>query len=42
MGVEFDEVEVRPRNPDDAVSILLDPTKTEKDFVWSASTPRDS
>lgn len=33
------EVEVRPRNPDDVFSILLDPSKTEKDFSWKASTP---
>jgi UDP-glucose 4-epimerase len=40
MGVELDEeVEVRPRNPDDAPSILLDPSKTERDFEWSARTP---
>jgi UDP-glucose 4-epimerase len=37
MGIELeDEVEVRPRNPDDAPSILLDPTKTERDFDWKA------
>ena len=35
MGIELeDEVEVRPRNPDDAPSILLDPSKTESDFDW--------
>ena len=40
MGIELDEeVEVRPRNPDDAPSILLDPSKTERDFDWSARTP---
>ncbi len=40
MGIELDEdVEVRPRNPDDAPSILLDPTKTENDFDWAARTP---
>ncbi len=40
MGVELDEeVEVRPRNPDDAPSILLDPSRTEQDFDWSARTP---
>jgi UDP-glucose 4-epimerase len=39
MGIELDEeVEVRPRNPDDAPSILLDPTKTESDFSWAART----
>jgi UDP-glucose 4-epimerase len=37
MGIELDEeVEVRPRNPDDAPSILLDPSKTEGDFGWAA------
>jgi UDP-glucose 4-epimerase len=40
MGIELeDEVEVRPRNPDDAPSILLDPSKTESDFGWAARTP---
>jgi UDP-glucose 4-epimerase len=40
MGVELEEdVEVRPRNPDDAPSILLDPSKTETDFDWAAGTP---
>jgi UDP-glucose 4-epimerase len=40
MAIELeDEVEVRPRNPDDAPSILLDPSKTERDFDWAARTP---
>jgi UDP-glucose 4-epimerase len=40
MGIELEtEVEVRPRNPDDAPSILLDPSKTECDFDWAARTP---
>ena len=40
MGIEVDhEVEVRPRGPDDAPSILLDPSKTERDFRWAARTP---
>jgi UDP-glucose 4-epimerase len=40
MEIELDEeVEVRPRNPDDAPSILLDPSKTERDFGWAARTP---
>jgi UDP-glucose 4-epimerase len=39
MGIELDgEVEVRARNPDDAPSILLDPSKTERDFDWAART----
>jgi UDP-glucose 4-epimerase len=33
------EVEVRPRTPDDAYTILLDPSKTNSDFGWRASTP---
>jgi UDP-glucose 4-epimerase len=37
MGIELDgDVEVRPRGEDDAPSILLDPSKTEKDFDWAA------
>jgi UDP-glucose 4-epimerase len=40
MGITLDDdVEVRPRNPDDAPSILLDPSKTEQDFDWAARTP---
>jgi UDP-glucose 4-epimerase len=34
-----DEVEVRPRGTDDAFTILLDPTKTNRDFAWQAATP---
>lgn len=34
------EVEVRPRNPDDVFTILLDPSKTLRDFSgWKVSTP---
>ncbi|MHB8693416.1 MAG: NAD-dependent epimerase/dehydratase family protein [Solirubrobacteraceae bacterium] len=37
MGIELEnEVEVRPRPEDDAPSILLDPSKTERDFGWAA------
>jgi UDP-glucose 4-epimerase len=32
-------VEVRPRNPDDVFSILLDPSKTIQEFDWRTSTP---
>jgi UDP-glucose 4-epimerase len=32
------EVEVRPRNPDDAYTILLDPSKTNGDFGWKITT----
>lgn len=33
------EVEVRPRLPDDAFTILLDPNKTNRDFNWRTTTP---
>lgn len=33
------ESEEKPRNNDDAGSILLDPSKTLKEFGWSATTP---
>ncbi len=36
------EVEVRPRNPDDAYTILLDPSRTHTDFDWSVSTSLDA
>jgi UDP-glucose 4-epimerase len=32
-------VEVRERNPDDAYTILLDPSLTEHDFNWRVTTP---
>jgi UDP-glucose 4-epimerase len=32
------EVEVRPRSADDAATILLDPSKTNREFDWSAKT----
>lgn len=31
-------VEVRPRSPDDVFTILLDPSKTERDFGWKTKT----
>jgi UDP-glucose 4-epimerase len=41
LGITLDEpVEVRPRNPDDAYTILLDPSRTHEDFPgWRISTP---
>jgi UDP-glucose 4-epimerase len=40
MKIKLDkDVEVRPRAPDDAYTILLDPSKTNTDFQWKASTP---
>jgi UDP-glucose 4-epimerase len=42
LGITLDTpVEVRPRNPDDAYTILLDPSKTEGDFGWRVRTPLD-
>jgi UDP-glucose 4-epimerase len=42
LGIKPDkEVEVRPRNPDDVATILLDPSKTEEDFDWRINTPLD-
>ncbi|MGE3809641.1 MAG: NAD-dependent epimerase/dehydratase family protein, partial [Gemmataceae bacterium] len=39
MGIKLDkDVEVRPRAADDVFTILLDPSKTEKDFNWKATT----
>ena len=32
-------VEVRPRHPDDAFTILLDPSRTLDEFGWRVSTP---
>lgn len=32
-------VEVKPRQPDDVYSILLDPTRTNNEFGWSANVP---
>jgi UDP-glucose 4-epimerase len=34
-------VEVRPRSPDDVFTILLDPSKTKRDFGWKTKTKLD-
>lgn len=40
LGIQLDrDVEVRPRSPDDAPSILLDPSRTQVDFAWRTETP---
>jgi UDP-glucose 4-epimerase len=40
LGIKLDkEVEVRPRLPDDAFTILLEPVKTQRDFGWKTCTP---
>jgi UDP-glucose 4-epimerase len=42
LGIRLEqEVEVRPRNPDDTYTILLDPSKTEAAFDWQVRTPLD-
>ena len=38
LGMNID-VEIRPRNPDDAPSILLNPKRTNETFNWEANTP---
>jgi UDP-glucose 4-epimerase len=43
LGVSLDKpVEVRSRSADDVFSILLDPSRTNRDFAWRASTPLDA
>lgn len=40
LGIELKTpVEQRPRNPDDAFTILLDPSRTQRDFNWKVTTP---
>lgn len=40
LGMRLEkDVEVRPRNPDDAFTILLDPSKTHTEFKWDVKTP---
>jgi UDP-glucose 4-epimerase len=40
LGIELDEeVEVRDRHPDDAFTILLDPSRTREQFGWEPKTP---
>jgi UDP-glucose 4-epimerase len=33
------QIEVRERNPDDAYTILLDPSRTQEEFGWQPETP---
>jgi UDP-glucose 4-epimerase len=39
LGITPPNVEIRPRGQDDAYTILLDPTKTNRTFDWTVSTP---
>ena len=38
IGIDVPDVEVRERNPDDAYTILLDPSRTRSDFGWEPKT----
>lgn len=43
LGISLDSpVEVRPRNEDDAFTILLDPSATNRDFDWKVSVPLET
>jgi UDP-glucose 4-epimerase len=43
LEIQLDEeVEVRPRSEDDVFTILIDPSKTNQDFDWQASTPLEN
>lgn len=43
LGITLDKpVEERPRHADDAYTILLDPSKTNRDFEWKISTPLET
>jgi UDP-glucose 4-epimerase len=43
LNITLDKpVEVRPRNPDDTYTILLDPSETNKDFGWKVTTPLET
>jgi UDP-glucose 4-epimerase len=43
MGITLDQpVEVRPRGEDDAFTILLDPSATNRDFDWKTTVPLET
>jgi UDP-glucose 4-epimerase len=43
LSMKLDKpVEVRPRQPDDTYTILLDPSETNKDFGWKVTTPLET
>ena len=43
LGITLEkDVEVRPRLPDDAYTILLDPSATQRDFGWKTTTPLEA
>lgn len=38
LGIKYDKVEYKERTPDDVYTILIDPSRTEKDFNWKITT----
>jgi UDP-glucose 4-epimerase len=43
LGISLDApVELRPRGEDDAFTILLDPSETNRDFEWRVSVPLET
>jgi UDP-glucose 4-epimerase len=43
LGIKLDkDVEVRPRGADDVFTILIDPSKTNRDFGWKTTTPLET
>lgn len=43
LGIRLEkEVQVRPRGKDDVFTILIDPSKTNKDFSWKVTTPLEA
>ena len=39
LGMDAQDVEVRPRSADDAFTILLDPSRIQADFGWKTTVP---
>lgn len=43
LGIRLEEdVEIRPRGEEDAYTILLDPSRINKDFGWKVTTPLET
>ncbi|MBU0568702.1 NAD-dependent epimerase/dehydratase family protein [bacterium] len=43
LGIKLEEdVEIRPRGEEDAYTILLDPSRINKDFGWKVTTPLET
>jgi UDP-glucose 4-epimerase len=39
MNIEARDLDITPRGPDDAATLLLDPSETLAEFGWAANTP---